>query len=79
VESLLRDRICAVQTFGVWIFEAQLELQTFEKKYLYTTQQFYAEFQTGELSDSEDFMIWAGLYEMWQMNQQNLSALQTND
>jgi len=59
--------------------DIQLELKAFEQQYPYTTQQFYEKFQVGELGDEEDFMLWAGLYEMWQMNQKNLLMLAGND
>ena len=39
------------------------------------TETFYQRFQEGNLGDNEDAMIWAGLYEMLQMNEQRLQEL----
>jgi hypothetical protein len=47
----------------------QLDLQAFEEKYHYTSADFYAQFTRGEMGDCEDYILWAGLYEMLIENQ----------
>ncbi len=57
------------------ILNIRLDLKPFEEKYKMNTETFYRQFQQGELSDSEDNMIWAGLYEMLQQNTVRLREL----
>lgn len=57
------------------IFGIRLDLQAFEKQYRMDTEEFYRRFDSGELDDSEDFMLWAGCYELLQGNQARLSEL----
>ena len=58
------------------LLNIRLDLQQFEQKYQLTTKEFYQQFQTSLLEDTEDFMIWAGIYEMFQKNTHNLKELQ---
>jgi len=58
------------------ILNIRLDLQQFEQKYQLETEEFYQQFQTGSLEDTEDFMIWAGIYEMFQENNRKLEELQ---
>ncbi len=53
----------------------RLDLQAFEKQYQIPTAQFYNRFQAGELGDREDFMLWAGAYELLRGNEARLSEL----
>lgn len=39
-------------------------LKTYEEKYNKSSKVFYDQFEKGEVEDSTDFMIWAGVYEM---------------
>ena len=39
------------------------------------TEAFYRKFEQGKLEDSEDNMIWAGLYEMLEKNTTRLQEL----
>lgn len=57
------------------LFNIFIDLKTFEKKYNITTDKFYAAYQNGNLGDSEDYMIWAGIYEMYQDNENKLQEL----
>ena len=40
-------------------------LQTYERKYGYSTIEFYRRFESGELGDDDDLMMWAGLYHLY--------------
>jgi len=54
----------------------QIDLQDFEKKYKLSTQEFYKKHQSGQMDDDEDYMIWAGIYEMLLLNQKRLNELE---
>ena len=45
----------------------QQDLDTYERLYNKKSSEFYSEFEQGKLDDSEDFILWSGIYEM-QMN-----------
>ncbi|PIE32068.1 hypothetical protein CSA56_16505 [candidate division KSB3 bacterium] len=53
----------------------RLDLKQFEEKYHQSTEEFYQQFEQGQTDDSEDTMLWAGLYEMLQDNEHRLEAL----
>ncbi|RKZ35984.1 MAG: hypothetical protein DRQ49_18620 [Gammaproteobacteria bacterium] len=57
------------------ILNIRLDLHQFEQKYQQSTETFYQQFTTGKLDDSEDFLIWAGIYEMLQDNKRQLEAI----
>ena len=40
------------------------DLKKFEEKYKMSSILFYDKFDKGEVDDSADFMIWAGIYEI---------------
>lgn len=46
--------------------ELQKKLVQYEKQYGLSSQDFYAQFLTGVLGDGEDYIEWAGFYEMLQ-------------
>ncbi len=41
------------------------KLGEYEKKYGYSTIEFYHKFQNGILGDDPDFLMWAGLYHLY--------------
>lgn len=41
------------------------QLRAYEKKFGYSTIEFYRRFQDGELGDDADTMMWAGLYHLY--------------
>ena len=47
------------------IMNLRVDLKQFEDNYQISTEKFYKEFEKGNRSDQEDFIIWAGLYEMY--------------
>lgn len=60
------------------IFNLQHELTLFEQKYQLLSIDFYQQYQEGNLGDQEDFMLWAGNYELLLDNQQRLAELQND-
>jgi transcriptional regulator of heat shock response len=54
----------------------QLDLRQLENRYQMTTDEFYQQFQTGQLADSEDFLVWAGLVEMLAQTEKHWRELQ---
>jgi len=57
------------------ILNIRLDLQQFEQKYLRTTEAFYRQFTAGIVDDTEDFIVWAGIYEMLQDNERQLENI----
>jgi len=58
------------------IVNIQLDLKNFEKKYGVSSKDFYQKFKSGEFGDDEDYMIWAGIYDMLGQNQKRLAELE---
>ena len=58
------------------ILNLRLDLKKFESQYQMPSDVFYQQFEQGLIDDHEDFMLWSGLYEMLQDNQQRLQELQ---
>jgi hypothetical protein len=57
------------------LLNIQIDLNKFEDKYNLSSDAFYKKFQAGELGDDEDYMLWAGIYEMFIENQNRLGEL----
>jgi hypothetical protein len=45
--------------------ELSERLRAYEKKYGYSTIEFYRRYENGELGDDDDLMTWAGLYHLY--------------
>lgn len=45
--------------------ELSERLRGYERRYGYSTIEFYHRFQGGELGDDDDLMMWAGLYHLY--------------
>ena len=45
--------------------ELSEHLRAYEQKYGYSTIEFYRRFQSGELGDDDDLVMWAGLYHLY--------------
>ncbi|NJL98828.1 MAG: hypothetical protein HC924_08470 [Synechococcaceae cyanobacterium SM2_3_2] len=45
----------------------QDKLHQYEAQYGLSSQDFYAQFMSGSLGDAEDYIEWAGFYEMLQL------------
>jgi chromosome segregation and condensation protein ScpB len=54
----------------------EIDLRKFEQKYQQATKDFYRQFTNGELEDKEDFIVWAGIYEMQLENKKKLVELE---
>jgi hypothetical protein len=52
-------------------------LRTFKQRYDMSSEHFFEHMERGELGDSEDFIEWAGEYELLQRTQNELHELQT--
>lgn len=46
-------------------FELSERLKSYEKKYGYSTVEFFRRFQDGQLGDDDDLMMWAGVYHLY--------------
>jgi hypothetical protein len=53
----------------------QVQLDKYEQKYQITSEVFYQKFSVGELGDEDDFMMWAGIYELQTESKNKLSKL----
>jgi hypothetical protein len=40
-------------------------LREYERKYGYSTIEFYRRYENGEVGDDDDLMMWAGLYHLY--------------
>ena len=58
------------------IINIEIDLKKYEEKYGLTTEEFYEKYSKGDMEDSEDFMLWAGIYEMQLVDKQTLSELE---
>ncbi|OHD07469.1 MAG: hypothetical protein A2086_02880 [Spirochaetes bacterium GWD1_27_9] len=52
------------------------DLISFEKKYNMSSEEFYNKTNNGELDDRKDFIIWAGIYEMYISNIEKVKELE---
>ncbi len=57
------------------VLNIRLDLKRFEAQYQQSSEEFYQHFEQGQTDDSEDALLWAGLYEMLQDNERRLEAL----
>ncbi len=57
------------------IINIQADLADFEKRYDMKSSSFYSLFEKGKVEDSEDYMIWAGIYEMFLSSKKKLNEL----
>jgi hypothetical protein len=76
-EEMFAQNFIAYQVaeFQKGAINIRLDLKQFEEKYHQTTEQFYQPFEQGHANDTEDAMLWAGLYEMLQDNERRLQEL----
>lgn len=58
------------------IIDLRIDILEYEKKYQLTSDDFYHRFNQGNTDDSDDYILWAGLYEMLRKNEKRLQALQ---
>ncbi len=54
----------------------ELEFDAYEHKYSMTTLEFYSLYSKGEFGDdNDDFLLWAGIYEIWLEHKRDLENL----
>ena len=58
------------------ILNVRLDLKEFEEKYQFSTEDFYRQFNQGAIDDREDYVVWAGLYEILHRNEERLQGLE---
>ena len=58
------------------IINMQIDLRKYENKYDLTSENFFKKFESDELGDDEDYIIWAGIYEMFNNNNKRLQELE---
>ncbi|NOH02873.1 MAG: hypothetical protein HND47_13395 [Chloroflexi bacterium] len=57
------------------ILNIKIDLKSYEEKYKMTSAGFYKQFAQGKLDDREDYILWAGLYELLDKNEKQLQGL----
>jgi hypothetical protein len=72
VQNIIAYQVAELQKGAI---NLRLDLKQFEDKYHQTTEEFYHQFEHGHTDDTEDAMLWAGLYEMLQDNERRLQEL----
>lgn len=58
------------------ILNLKLDTKEYEKKYGMSSAVFYEKFQQGQMDDSEETLMWAGLCEMLEKNEKQLLGLE---
>lgn len=58
------------------ILNLRVDLKSFEEKYRLASADFYKKFGKGKLDDREDYMLWAGMWEMLDKNEKKLQELE---
>jgi len=56
-------------------FNLQLDLFEFEKLYGISSSEFYNQYKLGKQGDSQNILLWAGIYEMFMENNEKLLHL----
>jgi hypothetical protein len=79
-EDFFRDIIrYQVEELKNSIRNIDIDLRDFETKYRLSTEEFYQKFTKGDLGDSEDsedFILWSGIYEMQLDNKKKLAEIE---
>lgn len=57
------------------IAQMQIDLNAYENKYNMTSEEFHRDFTAGKTDDSNDYILWAGIYEMQLSSKQKLEEL----
>jgi hypothetical protein len=71
------DKLIAIEQAHAKQESARLEatLHRFEKEYQLSSEDFYHQFQAGELGDEADFFEWSAFYQMWLSSQKQINLL----
>ena len=57
------------------ILNLKLDIKAYEEKYKMASAEFYKRFIKGKTDDREDYVLWAGLWEMLEKNEKQLRGL----
>jgi hypothetical protein len=55
--------------------ELRADLLKFEERFGMASEEFYNQFEAGEMGDDADFIEWASFFDMYQHSQRRLAAL----
>ena len=58
------------------IINLRVDIKAFEDEYKMTSDAFYRQYQQGKTDDRQDYMTWAGLYELLDKNGKELRELE---
>lgn len=74
--SLLDNAVkVEIRNIEIGVKKSLQKIEKFERKYKMSSDKFYVAFSNGELGDDEDFMEWAGEYEILQDLRQDIPKL----
>jgi len=77
VEYFFRDMLqYKISELEKAIFNIEKDVRIYERKYNLSSKDFYTKFETGELGDEDDYMIWSGLVELLRKNKSELKRIQ---
>ena len=65
-----------VQELKQGILNLELDIKVFEEEYKLSSDEFYKKFSNGEIDDKEDYLLWAGQYELLEENRKQLEGLE---
>jgi len=57
------------------IISMQVDLDKYEQQYKLKSSEFFEQFEKGKLEDTQDFILWSGIYEMQLDCKQKLQKL----
>ncbi|HEY89094.1 MAG TPA: hypothetical protein G4N98_05085 [Thermoflexia bacterium] len=72
VQSIISYQIAELKQS---ILNLHLDLQEYEEQYQLETEDFYQQFSQGKTDDRENYLIWAGVYELLCKNEERLQEL----
>ena len=58
------------------ILNLKVDIKAYEKKHKLSSAAFYKRFSQGKMDDREEYMLWAGLYELLNKNEKKLQGLE---
>lgn len=57
------------------IVAMQIDLKAYEQKHGMNSKEFFEKFEGGELTDCNDFIVWSGIYQMYEESKTKLDKL----
>jgi hypothetical protein len=76
--NLVLDKLIGViqEQYLTQLSRYRTDLQSFENRYGISSQEFYVQFEEGQLGDDMDFFEWAGLFELEQRLLEKINYLE---